>query len=488
MPTTDDYCQRLAQKLGILETGTTTLEPDLLTETDAVRVIVSESLYDSEGESDKFAGCFAFIPIDAQVARCHGNGFSMAEITRYTQPVSGVWDLTLVGYGTTATFTAPVSAATVQAAIRDIAGFEDATVSGTSIFQINLGSENPVDILSSFGTIVTRAVGRVRVTKPFSWILLLNRAFRITGPLPWVDYDGWKGLRSFVNDALGQTPFVYRVPLTATRADQRVFDLAAEVNWLKLRKQVIGLYSSGLYAWTASFTPPGSSTYTLSLRLGATTYTTASLAFSASAGAVQAALATAIADTGVSITVSGTSPKTISIASSCLYPLIVTASAGTVGSQATTELTEPDFLGPGGAFSYRNGFPVFEADPFVSTTETRFLACYRRSSTWVAPQTDWQTPGPTSGYAASTTGLVSLSDQAQPDVEIIANLAYAMACEYLWDRTKDDAWAKKLTRVGQQALWANVFDSQEDRNPGRAGRRFGFGGGWQKLPGGGLAY
>jgi hypothetical protein len=61
-----------------------------------------------------------------------------------------------------------------------------------------------------------------------------------------------------------------------------------------------------------------------------------------------------------------------------------------------------------------------------------------------------------------------------------------MVCEYLYDRTKDGEWAKKLTRVGQQALWANIFDTQTDLNPGRSrGMR---GGGWQKLSGGRLGY
>lgn len=491
MSTTTEYVQRLAQKLGVYESGTTSVAPSATTDASAARVIVSASLYDVEGETDRFANCFAFLKQSAQVARCHSQGFSLAEATVFTPPVGGSYTLTMNGYGTTGSLLNNADAPTIQAAIQAVAGFEDATVTATGAgggqVLIDLGTANEVDLTPSAGTVVSRGLGRVRLTRPLDAILASGTAFVLTPFLPWTDYDGWKGLRSFVNDALAQTPFVYRVPLTATNLQSTVFDLAAEVNWLKLRKQVIGLYSSGQYDWTATFTPPGSSTYTLSLRLGATTYTTGSLAFDASAGTVQAALSAAIAGTGVTVTVTGTSPLTLAISLARLYPITLTASAGTVTSQTTTEITEPDFLGPGGVFSYRNGYPVFECDPFPSTTETLFLACYRRASTWIAPQTAWDTPAASSAYAASTTGLVGPSDQAEPDTEQVANLAYAMVCEYLYDRTRDDAWAKKLQRVGQQALWASVFDTQEERNPGRS-RGVGTFVGWQKLSGGGLSY
>jgi hypothetical protein len=488
VPTTDDYCQRLARKLGVLETGTTSITPDYVTDADAARVIVAADLYDTEGETDKFAHGFAYLPQSGQVARCHGNGYSRAEATLFTPPGAGTYTLTMHGYGATAAIAFGASAATVQAAIRLVAGFEDATVvaSGSNLL-IDLGTENPVDITPSTGTVVSRGLGRVKLSRPLSAVPAAGTAYELTGELPRTDYDGWRGLRSFVNDALAQTPFAYRVPLTATDARQAVFDLSAEVDWLKLRKQVIGLYSSGQYDWAASFAPPGSGTYTLSLRLGATTYTTASLAYTASAAAVQAALEAAIAGTGVSVAVAAGSPMTLAVALSRLYPIVLTASAGTVSGQSTTEITEPSFLGPGGAFAYRNGFPVFESDPFPSTTETLFLACHRRASTWIAPQTAWDTPAADSAFAASLVGLVGPSDRALPDEEQVANLAYAIVCEYLYDRTKDPEWSKKLTRVGQQALYASIFDTQTERNPGRAGGLGSFGG-WSKLSSGGISY
>lgn len=488
MPTTNDYSRRLAQKIGLLETGTTSITPPYATDADAARVLAAASLYDSEGETDRFARCFAYLNQTGQVARCHANGFSLAEATLFTPPGSGTYTLTMHGYGATASLAWDASAATVQAAIRAVAGFEDATVTAQGAdLLIDLGTENPTDITPSAGTVVSRGLGRVKLTRPLAAVPASGTAFEISELLPRADYDGWKGLRSFVNDALAQTPFVYRVPLTATGAGQTVFDLAAEVDWLKLRKQVIGLYSSGEYSWAAQFAPPGSGTYALSLRLGATTYTTAPLAFSAAAATVQAALRAAVADTGVGVDVTGSSPLALAIEACRLYPIALSASAGTVSAQATTEETEPAFLGPGGAFAYRNGFPVFECDPFPSLRETLFLACHRRASTWIAPQTDWQTPAADSAFASSLVGLVGPSDRAVPDTEQVANLAYAMACEYLYDRTRDQEWAKKLTRVGQQALWASVFDTQSERNPGRARGIVGAGG-WQKLSGGGLAY
>lgn len=487
--TTDQYVQRLAQKLGVYERGQTSTYPDYLTDPAAARVLVAASLYDSEGETDKFANCYAFLPQTGQVARCHRDGYSLAEATVFTPPTSGVYGIVLQGYGVTSNLNYNDTAATVQATVRAVAGFEDATVyaPGDGTLVLDLGTTNAVDAFISNSTMLSRGLGRVLVTRPWSAVPVSGTTFEITSYLPRTDYDGWKGLRSFVNEALAQTPFVYRIPLTATRADQNVFDLRAEVDWLKLRKQVIGLYSSGEYDWTATFTPPGSGTYTLSLTVGATTYTTASLAFGASAATVQAAIAVALGSVPVTVVVTGTSPLTLAISTSRLYPLVLAASSGTVGTQTTTEVTEPDFIGPGGVFAYRNGFPVFECDPFSSVTETYFLACYRRSSTWIAPQTAWNTPAADAAFASSTSGLVGPSDRAVPDTEIVANLAYAMVCEYLYDRTRDDAWAKKLARVGQQALYANVFDSQEERNPGR--RR----GSidpivWSKLAGGGLSY
>lgn len=494
MPTTENYVEALAHRVGICETGTTSITPDYTTDADAARLIASAALYDSEGQPSKFTSCFAYLLSAApQVARCASDGFSLMELTVFTPPGSGTYTLTMNGYGATGSLVWSDTAATIQAAIRLVAGFEDAEVTTVGSDRlIDLGTVNPVDITASAGTIVSRGLGRVRLNHALTSVLASGAPYTITGFLPWTDYDGWRGLRSWINDALAQTPFVYRVPLTATDTGRiNVFDLSAEIDWLKKRKQVIGLYSAGLYDFSASFTPPGSGSYTLEMTLGPTTYTTASLAFGASASAIQAALQAVTAETGVTVTATGSSPVTVAAASSRLWPIALAASSGTVGTQTVTEVQEPTLLGPGGAFSYRNGYPVFECDPFPSTKETRFLACYRRASTWIAPQTDYQTPSPDAGYAhgfaASTTGLVGPSDRAMPETEQVAHCAYALVCEYLFDKTKDTAWRDKMQRVGQAALWANIFDSQEDRNPGRAANGIGFSG-WQKLTSGGLSY
>jgi hypothetical protein len=481
MPTLREYAADSYRRLGGYESGTTSALPDINTDPDAQRVLVAASLYDSDQDvlPDRFAADYAWIPEDLDSRRVRNDGFENEHKLLLTPPSSGTYTLTFHGLGTTSSLNFNASTATIQTAIRathgDLAG---STVSGSStpyaigLDRADVGCSITVGGGGSGGSVTSAGLGRVLVSRPFARVLPAGTAWEILPLLPRKRLDKLPGMNELVNLALARLWFVHRHPLTPTEDGQRVFDLSSET-WLARRQQAIALDHPAEYEWAGTLTPPAGS-FTLTLDLGPEGGTVGTFTGATVTGQqIQDALRLL---TGAEAAV--VSPLTTSASFAISLPLTrywrptLSTTGGTVASPFPTMVRPAYRAAATWSLQYDGARPFLETEGGWAEGDTLYLSAYRRADGWICPQVDWDTPGPETAWATSSTGLIGDADRAIPPVEEVGAVAYYLACQQLAamaPASEVKEWQRRMRDAAIIAAQIKLFDLPLDPKPGRWG-------------------
>lgn len=459
MPTLRDYRHEVARKLGGFKLATVTLAPDPL-DTLAQRQVLSAALYDSDKGSKGYSNQFCWVGKYRDQRRFRESGYRSLAYSVFIPPASGTYTLTFYGYGTTDPIAFGANSATVQAAIVALgAGLATVTVSGDgNPFVISL--PDVIDTEISAGTMVsTGGIGAIEVQRGFTRALVPGDEIEIHSRLPVEDDDNIQGLNALINMALRRMWFIDKFPITPvtnSRGVKTFYGLEGEP-WMTNKRQLIAIYGSTLHELVATFTPPGSGTYTLQLTNAPTTYITDELAFDATGQAIQDELQ---AETGLNITVSplgSSATYTITLPETYYAVPTLAASTGTVVN-VRNRLEEPTRHSTVTTFEYDGETPYIK-NYLGQEGQSFFIEAYRPALTWICPQASYGVLGDT--WESSTEGLVDDYDQAVPTIEAVASVVYGLACRQLANMGpahERGAWEDEARRAERGSAATKLYD------------------------------
>jgi hypothetical protein len=476
-----DYREEVGKRAGGFYRGTVSINPDL-TDALAQRSILCGDLFDLDKGSKGFSGSFAWVGKYKDQRRVRENGYRSLAYTVYTPPTSGTYTLTFYGFGVTAPIAFNANTTAIQTAISTVnPNLTAVTVSAVGS-NIILSLPDTIDMEISNGTMISQGgIGALEVNRSFTRALVLGDEFEIHGKIPVTDQDSLQGLNTFINMALHRVWFIDRFPITPghnSRGVQTFFGLS-EYDWLTSSKQIQAVFSPTDWTLVSIFTPPLSSTYTLSLTMGTGVYTTAPLAFDATGAQIQTALNAALVGSNTNVTVAPTTANatyTLTISSTRYATPTFSASAGTITNTRTMN-----------ASPYRSSMTWnFQADgesPYLDNYygaqegESFFVEAYRPGYSWIAPQASYGVKG--TEWSASRVGLVDDYDQAVPPLEDVGVVAYALMAKHLsltGPQSETEYWRREAKDAAAEAGLIKFLDGVLDDKPRGGG--FGAGGGW----------
>lgn len=465
MPTLRDYLLNIGDRLGGIERGTVSMDPDS-SEQASQRRVISASLFDLDKQATAHQYKHLYVPRYDNQRTISKNGFGRLSKAKFTAPSSGSYTLTVWGFGTTSSLTGGAlgsNAAAIQSALTGISGLEAVTVTGTyPDFLIDL-VDDEYAIEASAGSIES-GFGYTEVTRPFTKALRAGDEYLMLSMLPFYNQDNFTGVIPAINMALASLYFTDRIPFTVEFEGQQTWSLE-DHPWLQTQDQVTSLFAPTQWELVVPFTPPGSSTYTLTVTTHEAVGTTAAIAYDASASTVQAALRAVAGLESAEVT--GTSPLTITISDFWYYNPVLTASAGTVGTPEirrqypVRRSTAPYRVVLEGPKRY------LDLDYSYALGHTIFLQVERPGNTKVCRQTDYETEG-TTWTEGDNLKLEGYMDQSPLGVEEVGVVAYWRACQSMakYGPGADRSfWAALSIDAGQAAAGIKLRDLPTDPNP-----------------------
>lgn len=463
MPTLGDYLENMGYRMGGYESVTVSVDPDS-SDLTAQRLVISSDWFDLDKKASVDQFKHVYVPRYANARTIRKNGYGRYSKHRFTAPSSSTYILTVWGYGSTSSLAYNASSSTIETAIKaisaDLAGI---TVTGTyPEFVIDLVDED-ITIETDSGTIYG-GLGYNEVTRPFTRALRRGDQTVVSALLPFVPQDGWTGMIEAVNMALARMPYTDRLPITITDDETaNSIDITTLYPSIKTQSQIKALYNPTQWRMTASYTPPGSSTYTLTVTTYTALGTTAAIAYNASAATVQSALR---AISGLELVeVTGTSPLTIVLPSTWYYNPVLTASAGTVGTTTVERLYPLRRSVSPFRLVLEGHRRILEIDDTWPVGHTLFIQAERQGDSSIAYQTDYQTAQSTTWTEGEGLRLVGWSDQAPLDVNDVGAVAYWLACVQMMSKGPEadrKFWAEQELRAGQAAVSIKLSDLPVD--------------------------
>lgn len=478
-----------ARKVGGWWSGTVDLPPSV-TEADAMRVVLSARLARLERPPSDLSMAALWVGRYNQSRPVRSDSFRNLATLLFTPGVTNP-TFTFWGYGTVGPVALvgndPIAdAETLRGAISATPGLESVTVSSAgSGFRIEMPTEE-YNAEVSAGTL-TNGFGRIEAASAWSSALPVGTAWELSERLPFEDDGTNSGWNYLVNRALSYTPAIAQIPYTTTETDPmltRVITLTQP--WLRTRNQIHAIWRPFRRILTATFTPPGSGSYDLTLEMGlASPLVVAGLAYDASnetiAGALASALGEANLPTGAGCT--GSSTKTIRLTDVYYNDATIAASAGTIGSQ---ELVQAD---PRHRYDYFTFVPnrnvrTLELGAHLQPGQSILIEASCSADLWTCPQADEQTLG-TTWSTPATPGLVYDLDRADCDEELASEILASLACLELAKRDSDQKkhWMDRAAIFADTAAALKLdVDRPTEANARRPQRPEGF---W-KVRGGGI--
>ena len=477
MPTLREYRAAVAHKLKGFRRETVSLDPDI-TDPLAKKQVLCDRLYNSDRGVKGYSNHFIWVGKYKDSRRVRENGFRTLAYVVYEPPASGTYTITFYGNGVTSSLAFDADAADVETAVNAVSGLSSATVTGGDGDPIIISLSEVVDAEISAGTLIAGGgLGALEVNSGFTRALREGDEFEILSKLPAENDDNCQGLNEIINYALARMWFIDRFPLTPgtnSRGVETMFGLSG-YSWLTHQDQVIALYNPTYWKLVSVFTPPASGTYTLTLNMGLTTYTTSSLAFDATGQQIQDALEAL----GVNIQTITASPLTANATYTLTFDSTkygspyIAASAGSV-SNTITMLEEPSRYSSVWKYQY-DGQAPYIGNYIGIEGESILIEAQRQAHTWYCPQESYGTEG--SVWMATEDGLVDDYDQAIPSIVDVANVAYAFACDQMVKINQgDDFWANEAKEAHRVAAGVKWFDLPRDDKP--RGGFYGAGAGW----------
>lgn len=466
MPTLEDYLLNLGDRLGGMETGTVDMDPDT-SDSAAQRKIISARLFDLDKQASIHQYKHVWIPRYENWRMVKKNGYGRLAKSRLTAPSSteapSGYTLTVWGFGTATIPAYNSNAATIQGLLTAIAGLEGATVTGTyPEFIVDLVSEE-YTLEASVGT-VESGFGFIEMARPFTKALTQGTTWLMQALLPFENQENFTGLIPAINNALARMTFVDRIPFTVSEDGQQTFELT-DYPWLETQDQALALFAPTQWQLSVPFTPPGSSTYTLTVTSHEAMGTTSALAYTATADQIQTALRAIPGCETAEVT--GTGTFTITISKFWYYNPTLTASSGTVGtSTITREYPLRRSVSPW-RIVLEGQKRFLELDYSFSIGHTIFLEVERPGDSKLCRQTDWQTPGTTwiNGYKLKLAGW---QDQANLGADEVGAVAFWLAAKAMAQRgpqAERQYWATVEQKAGEAAAGIKLRDLPEDQNP-----------------------
>lgn len=469
MPTRRDYREALAKRLSGFIRETVSVDPET-SDALAQRSILSDSLYGADKSSKAYSGHYVWFGKYNDARRFRDNGYRTLAYIVFTPPASGNYTMTLYGYGTTGNISGADTLADQQTDIAaELITLEitsaTVTVDGTDII---IALTEVIDAEISAGTMLSQGgIGSVEVDRAFTRAALRGEEFEVSPKVPFESDEHVQGLNDIINMALRKMWFIDRFPITPTRnvLGLKTFHGLTGFNWLVSEKQIIALFNPVRWDLTSTLTPPASSTFTLTLASGTTTFITDAIDFGATGQVIQDALHASGADTAITVT-----PLTANATYEINWPETWYASPAITTSSGTavnivTMLESPTRYMSVWKFQYNRNEPYID-NYFGQEGYSFIVEAYRQGHTWICPQTAYGTEGTI--WEASNVGLEDDYDQAQLPVEDVATVAYAIACNQLavlGPGNELEFWQREAKKADRQSAAIKLFDLAFDDKP-----------------------
>lgn len=468
------------RRLGGYQTITVSIDPDV-TDAAAQRKVISTDLYSIDKTSPHLGQANLWCGRYNEGNKVRTNSYAALAKAVLTPPTTSNYTLKIYGYGQTDTgspLTPASNAAAIQTAIRNVsASLSSVTVTGSSSpYTIaNLPSASVtielVRVTASDTTgSVTQGLSYFDAIRPWSVGLPAGTEVELLAKYPAHDDAGLVGMNALINQALERLWFIDLLHFTSTDADseQVVYSLAS-YPWLKTRAQILRVYAPCQWEYAATYTVPGSS-HTLSIDVGhGSSYTTDSLAGSATADAIQTALRTLFSENDVqgtvTVTANGTS-RTVTVTDTRYADMDLTVSTGAAVTDVRTR-TEALRFTDGYRLKYLGEALEIEWDLPRQRGETWYVEVYRPASTWTCPQTDYQTLGTT--WASADDGLENDLDQCVPDLHEVVSVVHYLACRQLslyGPSQESKFWRDESRRAAAVAAYLKSLDLPKNDEPG----------------------
>ena len=467
MPTRRDYRAALAKRLGGWVRAEISVDPDI-TDPLAQRSILSDALYGADKGIKAYSGHYAWVGKYNDGRTFRENGYRSLAYTVFT-PHTGNYTMTLYGYGTTSTIDGSTSLSDQATALTNAMTVLNitatVTVDGTELI---VAFSEVIDTEISAGTMISQGgIGSVETDRAFTRAPVRTDEFELSPKLPFDSDEHVQGLNEIINMALRKMWFIDRFPITPTRnvLGLKTFHGLTGFDWLVSEKQIIALFNPVRWDLTTTLTPPASSTFTLTLASGTTTFITDAIDFDATGQAIQDALHASGADTAITVT-----PLTANATYEINWPETwyaspaITPSAGTAVN-IVTMLESPTRYMSVWKFQYNRNEPYID-NYFGQEGYSFIVEAYRQGHTWICPQTAYGTVGTI--WEASNVGLEDDYDQAQLPVEDVATVAYAIACNQLailGPGNELEYWQREAKKADRLSAGIKLFDLAFDDKP-----------------------
>lgn len=476
MPSTlREVRELVGNKLGGYSRSLVSITPDV-TDALAQRQILCAELYDADRSSKGYAGQFAWNGQYRDQRRVRENGYRTVAYLVYQPPTSGSYTITFYGYGITGSLAWNADSDTVELAIQGITGLGGATVTTTDNDVLLVALPSVIDAELSAGTMIAQGgVGALEVNRGFTKALTVGDEIELCSKLPFRDADNVQGLNTLINMALRDMWYIADIPITPVRNSRGTptFLNLTEYDWLTHESQIIAIFNPSLWEASSVFTPPVSGSYTISIDMGATVYTTGSLLYTDSASTILAALQAALS--GVTWTVTDTGATFTIVLSNTRYAQpTISVSAGSV-TNSIYRLETPTIYRGGPKFQYNGNVPYID-NLFGVEGESFMIKAYIPAYAYICSQASYGTNGTL--WTASTTGLYDDYDMAMPPPDDIASFAYALAADQMAKIDQTDAfWQREAKKAHGIAAGLKTYDFPYDTKP--QGNRYGStAGGW----------
>lgn len=479
MATRSQILAEVLRRLGSYRQITVSLDADV-SDGAAQRKIVSSDLYDIDKTSPSLNDVNTWVGRYNEGRRIRRQTFAPINKIVLTQP-NAAYTLKVYGYGTSSSISTPATAteSDIQTAITGIqAGLSAVTVSGSTggPFTITMpsASTNIEIITAGTGGSISMGMASVEVVRPFSNGLPAGTPVILSTKIPIEDDNGLVGVNTLINQALQRLWFINLLHFTSRDAnsDQITYEVGSLYPWLKSRTQIIRAYAPVEWEYTGAYSTPVT-TYQLWIDFGtspvANPYATDNLASTASASDIQSAIQAVMSANSIqgTVSISGSGPtRTITISNTLYADLSIALSTGGTVTE-THEQTGIRRWIDGWRLRYNGEKLEIEWDTPFEIGQTWFLEVYQDGSTWIAPQTDWQTLGTT--WGSSTTGLVNDLDQTPIDTLEAAAVTHYLACRQLVQQgpaLETRFWRTEATRAAAIAAWVKSLDLPSSREPG----------------------